>query len=243
MKCGLAFLLTVLLLSGCGSAPPVALAPPPPLPAPVMAEAPAFAASAPSPQTWHGGVVRELGVTSSKPFADSGYGLYVYQLPGTQVRADVLAAIEHFNCAELHPVLASEHNSQAVALMVLPVYQTSLTAGVPHIDLSLSADFLNTAITDPDPTAVYIVITGTPIRDLHRHLAGTSFFAIKLGFLAPPFVENWLSRLRQNIEQDNITSPRALDLKLRSVFWQIGSAGELIGVNPAYAASPETACQ
>jgi len=126
--------------------------------------------------------------------------------------------------------------------MVLPVYQTSPAPPVPHIDLALARDFLFTAVPSPNSRDVYIVFTSAPIRDLQHRMAAADFRVIKLPFVAPLYVENWLSSLRTNLEGGNISSPHDALLYLRSMFYDAGSLGGLIGVEPASARETETAC-
>jgi hypothetical protein len=226
-------------------APPVP--PPPPNPAappPKLSQsAPAIAPKHRQTPAWTGGAVRAAGITVQASTPPAGYGLYVYELPGDQVAAPILDAIEQFNCADLEQTSAPGQDPSKSAIMVLPV--KTAAAGPPVIDLALSHELLADTVAKPDFAQVYVVIASAPVapqdQPSPQRPAITSI--IKIGYIAPPLVESWLVRLRDQIEAGHIASPADFDLKIRSVMTVVGAAGIFIGIQSAKAAQPSAACQ
>ena len=183
-------------------------------------------------------------VTVAAPVAPSGYGLYVHILPGRMVDDATLGEIARFHCARLLAASAGGILRQAAAdrpttaLFVLPARQGMPRGTSQYVDVALAHELLRLRVPQPDMTHVYIVATALPLAAAGPQATDR---VIQLQGMAPPFVAAWLLRLAQSIEEGRIDTPDTLDLRLRSLFWQVGAAGSLVGIKPA-AAAPAPAC-
>jgi hypothetical protein len=121
--------------------------------------------------------------------------------------------------------------------MLLPVKTTAVQP--EPVDLGLSRDFLRVTIGAEDARLIYIVITDSPIADPH----GGSKSAVPPivitipGQIAPPYLTAWLSDLREDIEEGDVSSPNAFGLECSSLLYEIGSVGGIahLWVQPAEA--------
>ncbi|MFC7476549.1 hypothetical protein ACFQS7_19440 [Dankookia sp. GCM10030260] len=183
-------------------------------------------------------------ITVSHPVAPSGYGLHVHILPGRMVDDSTLGEIARFHCARLLSAGPGGVLSQAAkdrpatALFVLPTRLDMPRGTSRYIDVALAHELLRQRVPQPNMTRVHVVATAQPLGAGEPQVTDK---VIQLQGMAPPFVTTWLLRLAQSIEDGRIDAPETLDLRLRSVFWQVGAAGSRVGIKPA-AATPGPAC-
>ena len=170
-------------------------------------------------------------ITTSHQIPPADYGLYIYVLPGRMAQTETLTEIARYACSRLLPSGTGEDRARS-ALFLVPVRPDQPRGTADAIDVALSGSLLQHRVAQPDSRDVYVIVTTS--RTLQGPAAPDDI-VIRLGRMAPPYVGTWLSRLTDTIARGQVEAPTDFDLRARSVFYAVGSLGELIGIKPANA--------